>query len=85
MANKVFTEWMIIKTVETKFGEIKKLSFKVEEFKEFMDKYANNGWINIDLLKNKDGKEYSALNEWKKEEKTENNNSWDISVEDIPF
>lgn len=81
--DKVFTQGMIIKTVETKYGEIKKLSFKVDEFKGFLDTHDNNGWVNIDLLKNREWKEYSILNEWKKEEKEAP--SSDISVEDLPF
>jgi len=80
MANKTFTEWLIIKTIKTQYGEIKKLSFKVEEFKDFMDKYDNNWWINIDLLQNKEWKEYSVLNEYKQKEESK-----DIEEDFIPF
>lgn len=47
------------------------LSFKVDEFKEYLDKKVNNGWVNLDLKVSKGGKLYLDLNDWKPEEKTE--------------
>lgn len=86
MADKVFTNWLIIKSVETKFWEIKKLSFKVEEFKEFLDTYDKKGWVNVDILKNKEGKEYAVLNDYQPKAKEETKEDSDfISIDELPF
>lgn len=66
MAEKIFAQWLILKTLETKFGEMKKISVKVEEFKEFLDTYDKDGWVNLTLKKGQSGKEYIELDTWKK-------------------
>ena len=45
------------------------LSFKVDEACAFLQEHVNNGWVNIDIKKSKEGKMYLQLNTWKKEEK----------------
>lgn len=52
-----------------------KVSVKVDEFVEFLKKYQNeNGWVNIDLRKSKDGgKLYFALNTFKPKKQEEQN------------
>lgn len=95
MANKTFAQGVIIKEIETQYGSIKKISIKVDEFKEFMDTYDKSWWINLDMQKWKAGKYYMALNEWKPDgeyKKTEKNETEQkmsevggISIEDIPF
>ena len=40
------------------------LSVKVQEFTKFCDEHQKNGWVNIDILKSKEGKTYLALNDW---------------------
>lgn len=47
------------------------LSFKVEEFKQYMDAKQKNGWVNIDVLESKKGGLYAKLNDFepKKQEK----------------
>lgn len=44
-----------------------KLSFKVDEAIEFLQKHKNEkGWVNVDLLKSKEkGTLYLQLNDWK--------------------
>lgn len=43
-----------------------KLSIKVNEFIEYLKANQNEGWVNLDLLKSKDGtKLYFVLNDWK--------------------
>ena len=54
---KTFTNWLIIKSITTQFWEIKKLSFKVDEFITFLNTHNNNWWVNIDCLKNQSWKE----------------------------
>ncbi len=44
-------------------------------------------WINLELLKGKNGKYYLALNEWKPSKVMENNDpaTADITDDDVPF
>lgn len=43
------------------------ISFKVEEAVPWLQANVNNGWVNVDIKKSKEGKLYLQLNEWKKE------------------
>ena len=81
---KVFAEWLILKSIETKYGELQKLSVKVEDFKNFLDTYDNNWWVNLNIKKSKEWKPYIELDTWKPDSKESKNNSW-VSVEDLPF
>ena len=79
MAEKIFAQWLILKSIETKFGEMKKISVKVEEFKEFLDTYDKDGWVNLTLKKGQSGKEYIELDTWKPKE----DSKWDDT--EFPF
>jgi hypothetical protein len=69
MADKIFADGLFVDTVETQYGEIIKLSIKKEPFIEFLLKNVNAaGYVNIDVLTNKDGKKFAALNDYKKPE-----------------
>ena len=67
MDEKVFTEGMIFKLPSGNSPDFVKgkLSFKVSEFKAFLDQHADNDWVNVDLLVGRSGKAYGALNTWK--------------------
>ena len=73
--SKTYTEGMFIKTFETQFGEIYKISFNVEMFTKWLKKNQNDkGFVNIDMLKRRElGKygdsHYCTLDEWKPENK----------------
>lgn len=41
------------------------MSVKIDEFKAFMDKHNNNGWVNLDIKKSKTGKIYVELNTYR--------------------
>ena len=41
------------------------LSIKVEELIQFLQQHQNNGWVNIDVKRSKQGKVFAALNTWK--------------------
>ena len=58
-----------------------RVSIKVEEAIEMLNQYKNDkGYVNLDLLKSKDGgKLYFTVNDWKPEKKEE------LTSEDVPF
>jgi len=64
---KIFADGLIYKAPRQGAPEYVKgsLSVKVDEFKAFLDKHNNNGWVNLDFLQSKNGKLYFALNNWK--------------------
>ena len=70
---KVFSEGLIFKRKREGAPDFVKgsISVKVDEFKAFLDKHADNGWVNLDILNSKPTAEkpkgiiYFALNEWK--------------------
>jgi hypothetical protein len=54
-----------------------KVSIKVDEFKQFLDDNINNGWVNIELCKSKNGDNmYFRLDEWKPSEENKDNSTW---------
>lgn len=63
----VFTDGLIFKKPREGAPDFVKgaMSFKVDEFKAFLDKHNNNGWVNVDLKVSKGGKLYTQLNDWK--------------------
>lgn len=64
-AEKKFVDGLFIKTVETQYGGIDKLSFKVEQFIEFLKENQNDrGYVNIDILEKRDGGKYAKLDEF---------------------
>jgi hypothetical protein len=44
---------------------ITSVSFKVEDFKKFLDENAENGWVNLQMKKSKEDKIYVELDTWK--------------------
>lgn len=61
---------MFVKTQKTTFGDIIKISIKVEDVVKFLQDNSNNGWCDIDLLQKKQidekGRTHTAvLNNWK--------------------
>lgn len=42
------------------------LSFKTDEFSDYIEKNKVNGWMNVDIKLSKGGKYYAELNEWSK-------------------
>ena len=67
--DKKFIDGLFVDKKETQYGEILKLSFKVEKFKQFLNENQNEkGYVNVDILTNKDGKKYAVLNEYIKPE-----------------
>jgi len=64
---KIFPSGLIYKAPRPNSPDYVKgsLSVKVDEFKAFLEKHDNNGWVNLDFLKSKNGKLYFALNTWK--------------------
>lgn len=63
----IFTDGLIFKKPREGAPDFVKgaISIKVDEFKAFLDKHNNNGWVNIDLKKSSGGKLYTQLNDWK--------------------
>jgi len=70
---KIFPDGLIFKEKRAGAPDFVRggLSVKVPEFKAFLDKHNNNGWVNFDMLTSKAGKMYIALNDWKPESKEE--------------
>jgi len=89
----IFLEGMIIKAPRPKVPTFVKgsISFKVDEFKAFLDNHNNNGWVNADLLESKGGKLYAKLNTYVKgdapKEKVEKDEPEgpEIAADDVPF
>jgi hypothetical protein len=59
------------------------LSFKVEEFINYLQENSNNWWVNLDVKRSKWGKIYTDKNDWKKEEATKAPTGEDLS--EMPF
>jgi len=88
----IFLEGMIIKAPRPKAPAFVKgsISFKVDEFKAFLDNHNNNGWVNADLLESKGGKLYAKLNTYVKGEakakvEKEEPEGPEIEADDVPF
>ena len=58
---------MIIKPAHPNAPDFVKcsISVKVDEFITYLKLNDNNGWVNLDMLKSKEGKLYVKLNDWK--------------------
>lgn len=75
------------------------ISFKTEEFKEFLDKNTGeSGYCNVEILRSKKGNIYGALNQWTPNSSTQSStpapdakpeepkdNMADIEDDDLPF
>ena len=92
---KTYIDWTSCKAISGQFGEFFNMSFNIEK----LQGYANEkGYVNMTMSKRKEPGQYGdthyfVLNEWSPEgwesnnssQARQNNDSWDISVEDIPF
>ena len=78
---------MNVKAVKTQYGEILKLGIHKDLFK---DNEVKGDWLNIDILRSKEGnKPYLVINEYKPTNKDENIVKFDetelIGEDEIPF
>ncbi len=90
---KTYIDGTSCKAINGQFGEFFNMSFNVEKLQQ----YVNDKWyVNMTMSKRKEPGQYGdthyfTLNEWTPEWVTNNtpqnndNNPWDISIEDIPF
>lgn len=70
MADKTFADGLIVKLPREGAPDyvLGSLSFKVAEFKAFLDKHEKvGGWVNVDLAVGKSGKPYASLNTYEAE------------------
>lgn len=58
MSEKNYAKGVLIKVVETQYGEILKFGINKESFCENPD---NKGWVNFDVKKSKSGNYYAEL------------------------
>ena len=87
---KIFTDGMIVKRNDNAPDfVISNISIKVEEFTKFLGKHNKNGWVNIDVLKSKNGKYYGQINNWQPNQNDVVTNtdttSNDNQSDDLPF
>jgi hypothetical protein len=67
--SKVFSEGMIVKRNDKAPEFVTcNLSFKVEEFINFLRTHEKSGWVNLTVKKGREGKYYSELDTWEKAE-----------------
>ena len=95
---KTYIDWTSCKAINGQFGEFFNMSFNVEKLQQYVNE---KGYVNMTMSKRKEPGQYwdthyFVLNEWNPEwwntstpvQNSTNNtsdNTWDISVEDIPF
>lgn len=62
----IFVDGMIFKKPHQNAPDFVKgkISIKVHELTQFIDKHNKDGWVNIDLKKSKGGKYYLQLDNW---------------------
>lgn len=92
---KILAQGVYVKEFETKYGIIYNLSLDMQTLNEFARKHGNksekNGkvYVNIDMLRSKEGKPYFALNQYKKAEEVAPEDTkqaeTDHFEDDIPF
>ena len=68
---KQFASGVSIRTRTTTYGEILKIGINLENFKNNLQ---NNGWVNFEILKNKEGKPYAVIDEFKSKTAENSNN-----------
>ena len=82
---KNFAKGVSVKIAKSKYGEITKVGINLEKLGE---NDCSNGWLNLDILKSKEGKPYAVISEYKQKETTEKNSvieEKEINTSDIPF
>jgi hypothetical protein len=88
---KTYAKGIFIKSVETKFGEILKVSFKIEDFAKFVKQHKNDkGYLNLDIMPRKEvGKygdtHYAILNTYVKENKSPDEILTEPEDSSLPF
>ena len=66
MADKIFANGMIVKERRNAPEYVLvKLSIKVDDFRKTLIQHEDNGWVNINILRGKTGKEYAEIDTWK--------------------
>lgn len=86
--DKIFAKGLYVELKESTYGGFTKLSFKAEEFINFLNEHKNEkGYVNINLFKNKENKSYCVLDTWKKPVVSENPTETSLgeSSDDLPF
>jgi len=77
MADKVFTDGMIIKWLGPNDPNRRQnapdfvlgsISFKCADFYKCMKENNNDGWMNVDIKRSQGGKLYAEVDTWKKEQ-----------------
>ena len=68
--NKIFADGFIVKRKDSapEFV-VASVSVKVEDFGKFVKEHQDNGWLNMDIKKSRQGKLYAELNTWKPDQK----------------
>lgn len=84
---KQFVSGVSIRPQATKYGEILKVGINLENFK---NNPQNSGWVNFEILKNKEGKYYAVIDEYKSKTVENSNNIVEFNEqpyndENIPF
>jgi hypothetical protein len=93
MNEKIFADGIMFKKPRDGAPEFVKgsLSIKVDAAVPFLQKYAKEGWVNLDLKKSQKGTLYLQLNTWEKPQKKETAGTGyeypvnNISPSEIPF
>jgi hypothetical protein len=68
MAEKKFVDGLIVKRNEKAPSFVVcSLSFKSGDFVKFIGENAVKGWLNVDIKLSREGKYYSEVNNWTKE------------------
>lgn len=63
------------------------ISVKVDDAVTFLQKNAKNGWVNLDVLTAKSGKQYIELNQWEPNVETQTKKQVNLVAkdDDLPF
>lgn len=88
MAEKVFANGFSFKRNEKAPDfVIGRMSVKVDDAIEFLNKHSENGWVNINVNKARSGSYYVELDTWKPTEKQgrELPPQKEEEIEDVPF
>jgi hypothetical protein len=68
-----FVQGLFVDKKDTQYGEIIKLSFKSENFIEWLKSNTNEkGYVNVDILTAQSGKKYAKKNEFKPQPQSTN-------------
>jgi hypothetical protein len=79
-----FPNGMITKKGNVDFVKAK-VSFKVDEFVQWLHDNQKNGWVNVDILESKQGNVYAKLNDFTPEKKEVPQAIAQDESNDLPF